>query len=98
MNLREFFKTVSWIFLPLVLIYQFFLHLHHKLYSYNLLPSRKLPVPTISVGNIQLGGTGKSTLVIHLLEWLEKQGKKVAVLTRGYGRKGSGDLIEAKKY
>jgi len=97
MRFSKIIKLFRWVCVPVVLLYQFFLFLHHNLYAIKLLHRRKLPVPTISVGNIQLGGTGKSTLVIHLIEWLERQGKKVAVLTRGYGRKGSGDLILLKE-
>jgi tetraacyldisaccharide 4'-kinase len=46
-----------------------------------------LPARVISVGNITVGGTGKTPLVISLAEWLQKRGKEVAILSRGYGRK-----------
>jgi tetraacyldisaccharide 4'-kinase len=42
----------------------------------------------ISVGNITLGGTGKTVLVEYLTKYLLQQGRKVAILTRGYGKKG----------
>ena len=45
----------------------------------------KLPVPVISVGNVTLGGTGKTPLVIDLANRLETRGLKVAVVSRGYG-------------
>jgi tetraacyldisaccharide 4'-kinase len=47
----------------------------------------RLPVPVVSVGNITLGGTGKTPLVIALARELERRGWRVAVLLRGYGRK-----------
>lgn len=41
----------------------------------------------ISVGNLSLGGTGKTPLVLQLAEWLVGQGERPAILTRGYGRR-----------
>ncbi len=49
-----------------------------------------LSVPVISVGNIVAGGTGKTGFVMYLVPFLEKMGKKVCVLTRGYGGKRKG--------
>lgn len=47
----------------------------------------RLPVPVVSVGNITLGGTGKTPLVIALARELQRRGWRVAVLLRGYGSK-----------
>jgi tetraacyldisaccharide 4'-kinase len=47
---------------------------------------RRLPVPVISIGNLTVGGTGKTPLVIHITKWLLAEGKRVAVLSRGYRR------------
>lgn len=43
------------------------------------------PLPTLSIGNISAGGTGKTPLLFAALEWLEKHGATVGVLSRGYG-------------
>ncbi len=59
------------------------------LYSKGLLNSKRLPCPVISVGNITLGGTGKTPLVITLAKGLTDRGISVAVLSRGYKGKGS---------
>ncbi len=47
---------------------------------------QELQLPVISVGNITVGGTGKTPVVLHLARWLALQGRKPGILTRGYGR------------
>ena len=54
---------------------------------------RKLPVPVISVGNITVGGTGKTPAVRHLASKFLEAGWKPGVLTRGYGRASPHDLL-----
>ncbi len=49
-----------------------------------------LDVPVISIGNITLGGTGKTPVCRRLAELLEERGRKVGIATRGYGREGGG--------
>jgi len=55
-----------------------------------LLPASRLPRPVVSVGNLVMGGAGKTPHVIHLARWLAGQGRRVAILSRGYGRKSRG--------
>ena len=57
------------------------------LYRCGLRKQTKLKARVISVGNVTVGGTGKTPLVIYLAERLKAQGKKVAVLSRGYKRR-----------
>lgn len=64
------------------------------LYSLRLLNARKLPRPVISIGNITVGGTGKTPLVMSLAKGLMERGIPVAILSRGYRRKkGSSPLV-----
>ena len=72
---------------PLSVVYGFAVRTRALLYSLNVLPSYRLPRKVISVGNITVGGTGKTPVTIFLAEFFRKNGKKVAVLSRGY--KGS---------
>src|ERR1035438_245994 len=48
--------------------------------------ARKLDVPVIAVGNLSMGGTGKTPCVLRLAELLKERGRKPGILTRGYGR------------
>jgi tetraacyldisaccharide 4'-kinase len=57
------------------------------------LASSSLPRRVVSVGNITVGGTGKTPFVILLAEWLGAEGRRVAILSRGYGRTGSSFLL-----
>ncbi len=57
------------------------------LYQHGVFKQKKLKARVISVGNITLGGTGKTPLVIYLAEKLKEKNKKVAILSRGYKRK-----------
>lgn len=66
--------------------------MRHKLYDWGILKSRSFNIPTICVGNLDLGGTGKTPHIEYLIRLLSKD-YKVAVLSRGYGRKTKGFLI-----
>ncbi len=63
------------------------------LYDLGVKRSKRLPCPVISVGNITVGGTGKTPLVMALARGLAERGTRVAILTRGYkGKKASGPV------
>ncbi len=74
----------TWI-MPFSLIYVDFVRLRRFLYRTRILKSRALPVPVVVVGNITVGGTGKTPLVIWLANLLREQGLKPGVISRGYG-------------
>ena len=73
---------VSW-------IYEKIVKARTLLYKKQILKSTALGVPTISIGNITVGGTGKTPLVRFVAEVLAESGEKVCILTRGYGRENS---------
>ena len=72
-----------WPFSPL---YGFVASIRNRMFDGGGFESIGLPVPVISVGNLTVGGTGKTPMVAWLVESLQKQGLRVAVLARGYGR------------
>lgn len=63
------------------------------LYRNGLLKTKHLPVRVISVGNLTTGGVGKTPMVISLARSLGMEGKKVGVISRGYGRKDPYTLL-----
>jgi len=69
------------------LLYRLICGIRFLFYRYGVFKQKKLEAKVISVGNITLGGTGKTPLVIYLAEKLKEQNKKVAILSRGYKRK-----------
>jgi tetraacyldisaccharide 4'-kinase len=68
-------------------LYGFALSIRLFLYRAGIFKSRKLKTKVISVGNVTVGGTGKTPLVIYLAEKLKEKKKRVVILTRGYKRK-----------
>ena len=56
------------------------------LYEWGWMAQRRLPRPVISVGNLTVGGTGKTPVVMWLANWLQAQGVQVGILSRGYRR------------
>jgi tetraacyldisaccharide 4'-kinase len=69
---------------PLALVYGAAAHLRARAYRKGILHQLRLPGAVISVGNLTVGGTGKTPLVIWIAERLVAEGKKAGILTRGY--------------
>jgi len=64
------------------------------LYEKSIIKKKRLPKPVISVGNLSVGGTGKTPIAITISKYLQNQGFKVAVLSRGYKRKSKEEIIK----
>lgn len=71
---------------PLSIVYGAITRARLQAYKAGLLSTSKLPVPVISVGNLTTGGTGKTPLVEWICRKLASDGRRVCILTRGYGR------------
>ena len=76
---------------PLGLLYGTVMRLRTAFYDHGLLRSRRLPGAVISVGNLTVGGTGKTPMVLWIAERLVEEGHRPAILTRGYRGLGQGD-------
>jgi len=70
---------------PLSLVFRAAVALRRALYRAGWLHSERLPVPLVVVGNIDVGGTGKTPLVLWLCEFLQRHGERPGIVTRGYG-------------
>ena len=84
---------LRYVLFPLAMLFWGILFWRNLFYTFGFFVSRKLPTKVISIGNITTGGTGKTPAVIYLANILIKRGKKVAVLSRGYGRKTAGTQL-----
>ncbi len=74
------------------LLYRLVVDLRNWFYDKQIISSVKLPCPVISVGNITVGGTGKTPFVIMLARILQARGFRPAILSRGYGGKSSREV------
>ncbi len=71
--------------MPLGFLFSDFVKFRKFLYRIGVLKKHTLPVPVIVIGNITVGGTGKTPLLICLAELLKKEGFKPGIISRGYG-------------
>ncbi len=81
---------------PISLIYALVVHLRNYLFDIGLFKSSSFETPIICVGNLSVGGTGKTPMIEYLVSYF-KEKKKVAVLSRGYRRKSTGYTLTNQK-
>jgi len=95
MNLSPIVRMLLW---PLSAVYGRLAWLRAAFYERGMLKQKRLSRPVISVGNLTVGGTGKTPMVIWLAERLLAKGLRVSILSRGYkGSGGTSDEIELMK-
>ena len=82
----KWLRKLSW---PMSLLYRWGVYFRNKCYDWGWFSSRAYEVPILCVGNLTVGGSGKTPMVEWLLTHLLPE-KKVAVLSRGYRRRSSG--------
>jgi tetraacyldisaccharide 4'-kinase len=96
MTLPPLLRLALW---PLSVLHGQIGELRAALYARGTLRQKRLNRPVISVGNLTVGGTGKTPVVIWLAERFLAEGKRVGILSRGYkGAGGTSDEIELMKY
>jgi len=77
--------VLAYLLTPVMLLYRFLVFIRRSLYQIGFLKSLPSPLPVIVVGNISVGGTGKTPVVIALVDKLRRAGLKPAIVSRGYG-------------
>jgi tetraacyldisaccharide 4'-kinase len=80
-------------------VYKVLVQARSKLYGWGVLPTKRLPLKVVCVGNITMGGTGKTPMVEYIARALKRAGVRVAVLSRGYRgkqEKGLGVVSDGK--
>lgn len=82
-----------WMLWPLMALFALISRLRRGLYRFGLLPAQRFPLPVVVVGNITVGGTGKTPLTLALIERLRAEGFSPGVVSRGYGGHGDYPLI-----
>ena len=92
-TLLSFKRMAVSVILFLFPIHSFFIKIKNYFYDKNIISPTKVCATVISVGNISLGGTGKTPFVIALSNFLVQRGKSVGVLTTGHGRKNSDSFL-----
>jgi tetraacyldisaccharide 4'-kinase len=95
---RQWYRLSLWhlVLWPVSLIFRLLVAVRRWLYRIGLLVSVRLPVPVLVVGNITVGGTGKTPLVLWLAELLRQQGYRPGIISRGYGgREGAPESVSA---
>ena len=81
------------ILLPTVPVYALLIRVRNFLFDKKIFKSKKVNGRIISVGNITVGGSGKTPATIYITELLKKNGINVGVLSRGYRRKSRGYVL-----
>jgi tetraacyldisaccharide 4'-kinase len=83
-------KPYAFLLFPVAVIYDAVTRFRNHLFDIGMKKSVRFDLPVINIGNLTVGGTGKTPHAAYILEWLSQKGVKAAVLSRGYGRRTKG--------
>ncbi|MBT6966354.1 MAG: tetraacyldisaccharide 4'-kinase, partial [Candidatus Thioglobus sp.] len=90
LNTRGVINYLLW---PVSGVFYALSKLRRVLYQLGVLSTNKFQIPVVVVGNITVGGSGKTPIVLKLASYLKQQGKRVGVVSRGYGGSHTGDSL-----
>lgn len=88
--------ALAWSLRPFAWLYGALAASHRALYRLGLRKAQRLPVPVVVVGNVVVGGAGKTPVVMAVVEHLKARGLRPGVISRGYGRRGDAACREVR--
>ena len=77
--------------MPVSFLYKLGVLLRHRLFDWGILKQEKFDIPVVCIGNITVGGTGKTPMAEMVIAYMSQM-HRVALLSRGYGRRTKGYL------
>jgi len=86
-------NKISWLLWPLSLLYRCVIYYRNRCYDLGICKTIDVGIPVISVGNISVGGSGKTPLVEHLARDFVQRGITPAIISRGYKRESHGQVV-----
>lgn len=78
--------ALAWLLRPVAAVYQGLVAIRRAAYARGWLAQQRLPVPVVVIGNVVVGGAGKTPTVVAVVQHLQRQGHHPGVISRGYGR------------
>jgi tetraacyldisaccharide 4'-kinase len=93
----KIFQSLFFILIPFSYLYSILMVMHRGIQRLKRREGERGNAKVVSVGNLSVGGTGKTPFVIYLARMFSKRGKKVAVVSRGYGRNSRERIIDLQR-